>query len=446
MTVAPRSVGSRYAWMAALLVAGCVDLLSMGCADHDSAGGVLDSSAGTLPVEAARNDAGAAQAPGSLADAGSTATQDAAFPALDSGVPAGPALQPDASGLPAADAGPGETGEAGPAASGSPEAGALDGGSSAASSADKTLIPHASWTCAMPDGIPPPELGTLAFTADFAVRAQHDMGTTQYGKRRVLEFGSGSFSGPALNASLDKGGFELLLVREGGVVELEQVLVLKSSSGAPIYLRVCGVAPQEGEPVRVVMDIEAPNASFAKLNKLALVGVRQLSADGSTLMLKVYDVSSVQAPADSVRIEKTGGAPAQSWDCVTASGQKGAEVYRETVNIGGSVMVGASKRGTRNIIPITGGTTTGRLKGSVLPLGADFQLLGATFIIDARYIVKTQDDELIIVRNCGPVGALVPVFEARADGPYAWINENRFLSSDPGLGQGSVNLTIYEIR
>jgi hypothetical protein len=50
----------------------------------------------------------------------------------------------------------------------------------------------------------------------------------------------------------------------------------------------------------------------------------------------------------------------------------------------------------------------------------------------------------VVVRNCGPVGALVPVFEARLDGPYAFLDENPWLSSDPGLAAGAVNLTIYE--
>jgi hypothetical protein len=38
------------------------------------------------------------------------------------------------------------------------------------------------------------------------------------------------------------------------------------------------------------------------------------------------------------------------------------------------------------------------------------------------------------------------VFEASKTGKYAWLNENNWLSSDPGLGLGAVNLTIYEIR
>ena len=76
--------------------------------------------------------------------------------------------------------------------------------------------------------------------------------------------------------------------------------------------------------------------------------------------------------------------------------------------------------------------------------GADYQLIGSEFVLDARYTLHTDDDELIIVRNCGPVGGLVPVFETRADGPYAWLNANTWLSSNPSVSIGAVNLTIYD--
>jgi hypothetical protein len=80
----------------------------------------------------------------------------------------------------------------------------------------------------------------------------------------------------------------------------------------------------------------------------------------------------------------------------------------------------------------------------VLSGGADYQIIGASFELDARYTIRTNDGELIIVRNCGPVGALVPVFEAATAGKYAFMNANTWLSSDPGIGAGVVNLTIYE--
>jgi hypothetical protein len=48
------------------------------------------------------------------------------------------------------------------------------------------------------------------------------------------------------------------------------------------------------------------------------------------------------------------------------------------------------------------------------------------------------------VRNGGSFGALVPTFETRADGPYAYLNTGSYLSSNPGRGEGGVALTFYE--
>ena len=64
--------------------------------------------------------------------------------------------------------------------------------------------------------------------------------------------------------------------------------------------------------------------------------------------------------------------------------------------------------------------------------------------IDAHYLWETDDGEVIVVRNGGAFGALVPTFEARADGPYAYLNEGAYLSSNPGRGEGGVALTFHE--
>ena len=39
---------------------------------------------------------------------------------------------------------------------------------------------------------------------------------------------------------------------------------------------------------------------------------------------------------------------------------------------------------------------------------------------------------------------LAPTFEARVDGPYAFLNSGLYSSSNPGMGQGGVALTFYE--
>jgi hypothetical protein len=78
------------------------------------------------------------------------------------------------------------------------------------------------------------------------------------------------------------------------------------------------------------------------------------------------------------------------------------------------------------------------------PGGADYQLIGSTTKLDARYVLSSNDGEFVVVRNCGPIGSLVPQFEARADGPYAFFSANTFVSSDPGTATGGVSITIYE--
>jgi hypothetical protein len=77
--------------------------------------------------------------------------------------------------------------------------------------------------------------------------------------------------------------------------------------------------------------------------------------------------------------------------------------------------------------------------GKILDGGADYQLSG----LDARYTLAPNDGEFIIVRNCGANG-LVPVFEARVDGPYAFLNENKYLSSSPSMVGSGVSITFYE--
>ncbi|HEU5075309.1 MAG TPA: DUF3237 family protein [Polyangiaceae bacterium] len=94
----------------------------------------------------------------------------------------------------------------------------------------------------------------------------------------------------------------------------------------------------------------------------------------------------------------------------------------------------------------TGGTVIGRVTGSVVNAGADYQIVSGGATLDARYVLASNDGEFVIVRNCGPGGALVPLFETRAAGPYAFLNENTYLSSDPGVGYGGVSITFYELR
>ena len=59
--------------------------------------------------------------------------------------------------------------------------------------------------------------------------------------------------------------------------------------------------------------------------------------------------------------------------------------------------------GTRTIIPITGGEFSGpKIKGIVINGGADYQMSnGNRTTLEAIYCIKTDDNIIIHVRNCG---------------------------------------------
>jgi hypothetical protein len=198
------------------------------------------------------------------------------------------------------------------------------------------------------------------------------------------------------------------------------------------------------------MDFEAPNASEAAwLNSGTYVARRVLNTAARTMTLRVYDVSGVKPPTGAggvVRITKPAGVPPQPWDYRKAASteKRGSQLITETVTLSPSQSVGASKRGPRNIIPITGGELAGRITGKILPGGADYQNLTPPATIDARYLWQTADGEIIIVRNGGSFGLLAPTFEVRVDSPYAWLNTGVFLSSNPSMRPGGVGLTFYD--
>src|SRR5690606_26869000 len=244
-----------------------------------------------------------------------------------------------------------------------------------------------------------------------------------------------------------EGALDFMLTLPNGTIEIEQIFVLQAADGSFVYVRNAGTGAS-ADDVRIVMDFEAPNASdHAWLNSGTYVARRELNASDRMLTLRVYDVSDVPVdPARAIAITKPADLPAQPWDYrrKSDSEQQGEMLIEENVTLGPSQRVGESKRGNRNIIPITGGELSGRIDGNVLMGGADYQSLSPPATIDARYLWQADDGEIIIVRNGGAFGSLVPTFEARVDGPYAYLNDGLYLSSNPGVGEGGVALTFYE--
>ena len=245
------------------------------------------------------------------------------------------------------------------------------------------------------------------------------------------------------------GGLDFELDFTNGAMEIEQVLVLKTVDGKYIYVRCAGTAADRND-VRMVPDFEAPNASsFDWLNTGIYAGRRVVDAAAGTMKLSVFEVSAVAAAtnsADLIQVTKPADLPDQPWNNRRAApGEKrGDQLITENVTLGAGQNVGATKNGARNIIPITGGTLSGKIIGKVLAGGADYQKLANPMTLDARYLWQTDDGDVIIVRNAGPIGSLTPTFEVRVDSPYAWLNKGTYLSSPPGLGAGGVKLDFYE--
>ncbi len=112
------------------------------------------------------------------------------------------------------------------------------------------------------------------------------------------------------------------------------------------------------------------------------------------------------------------------------------------------VIVGDTFDGYLKVIPITGGTVSGKIKGTVIPGGADWNttLKNNHAHVFAKYMFKTDDGEIITIQNEGvfnrDAGQNIKTtqkFIAREDGNYDWINN--------GVYVGSINrLENYHVR
>jgi hypothetical protein len=110
--------------------------------------------------------------------------------------------------------------------------------------------------------------------------------------------------------------------------------------------------------------------------------------------------------------------------------------------------------GMRRVIPIRGGEVSGpRIRGRILPGGADFQILRDDGVIElhARYVVECENDSRIYVENSGLRHGLAeavyfrttPRFET-ADQAHLWLTRYVFVGS--GVRHPDrVELAIYQV-
>lgn len=145
-----------------------------------------------------------------------------------------------------------------------------------------------------------------------------------------------------------------------------------------------------------------------------------------------------------------------------------AFAFEARVSVSPAIEAGPVDGGRRRIIPITGGIVEGpRLTGTVIPGGADWQIVFADGTIDltARYTIQATDGTLIGVVNRGlrraapdvlarlAAGETVdpalvyfrttPVFET-PDGPHRWLSRSIFLGTAQRHPAG-VLLRFFEV-
>lgn len=72
--------------------------------------------------------------------------------------------------------------------------------------------------------------------------------------------------------------------------------------------------------------------------------------------------------------------------------------------VGAPIEIGKTATGVRRMIPILGGEVSGpRIKGRILPGGADYQLIRSDGVaeLQARYAIETEEGHRIYVENSG---------------------------------------------
>lgn len=138
-------------------------------------------------------------------------------------------------------------------------------------------------------------------------------------------------------------------------------------------------------------------------------------------------------------------------------------VMQLRVTLGETIVPGDTPHGRRIVIPITGGTFEGpRLKGTIVPGGADYQIAatdGTRTELEAIYNIKTDDGFYIHVRNRGIIAQgkdsignpsfyfmAAPQFEVSASSPYAWLNDALYVCA-PDFSQSfkGIVLNVWKV-
>ncbi|MGH1368898.1 MAG: DUF3237 domain-containing protein [Maritimibacter sp.] len=129
--------------------------------------------------------------------------------------------------------------------------------------------------------------------------------------------------------------------------------------------------------------------------------------------------------------------------------------------------LGQGRAGKRRIIPIIGGTCTGKINGKILHLGADWQTIyeNGTAELIARYAIETDDGALIEIQNegfrHGPAEVIAKLAQGEdvppedyymrttarletGDARYDWVNSLVYVGTGARLAK-AVHLRVFAV-
>ena len=132
----------------------------------------------------------------------------------------------------------------------------------------------------------------------------------------------------------------------------------------------------------------------------------------------------------------------------------GEHLFTIDALLGEVVDVGITPTGRRRVIPIVGGTVSGRLEGRVLPGGADWNLEHADGSVElwARYELRLADGAVLSVTNTAVHDAdprlpilTSPQFEVGDGGPV-WLRTGVYVGLlTPRLSESAVRIEVHAV-
>jgi AcrR family transcriptional regulator len=257
---------------------------------------------------------------------------------------------------------------------------------------------------------------------------------------------------PVVRAANQKGVDELVRIVHRGQ---QQGLMRSDIKAMDVYANIVGLAfhfvsNRSSFSAIFAQDLSSLDAVRARreviidtINRqVASVAGSVLGSEQSTAQEDVQAVTNAVAPMAAVS---------------TIDNQPSLEhVYDAVIDIAERRDLGTSPLGARYIIDILGGSFAGpRLRGEVLPGGADRQLVRADGVkeLDALYEMRTDDGAMITVRNRvviedpSPQGryARSTVRLTAPEGPYAWLNRRVFIGTLAALrpAREAVKVSVY---